>query len=313
MADQGPVAEQQLSQATKQQSLRRPLRWAVGAHIALMLVAYFGMPHFKEKVDLTQAVSVDLVAPTGDISSAPNTTKHKQPFKPMAKPIEQKKPVVAKTEKPPAPVQTNAAPKQEVPKPEEKKLEKPKKVEPPKKDAMEKVLENIKKDKVEKKKKTKDDNKAQAEQQQDMNALLKNLLGDPTPVQEEGNPINAPVDTSKQTEGTAPTTSDVLALSEMDALKYQLAKCWNFPAGAMNAEDLIVDIRVEVNPDRTVKSAEIVDTGRYNSDDFFRAAADSAKRAVYNPMCTPLALPPEKYDVWKKMLIRFNPREMFGG
>ena len=56
-----------------------------------------------------------------------------------------------------------------------------------------------------------------------------------------------------------------------------------------------------------------MDQGRYNRDSFFRAAADSARRAVFHPHCNPLALPLDKYDIWKTIIIRFNPREMFGG
>ena len=312
MSEQGPLAEQQLSQATKQQNLRRPLRWAIGIHIFILVVSIIGFPHWRqEPIDLTKAVSVDLVAPTGEFSAAPNVTKNKKPFVPNAKPKEQQKPSKAEPEKPPAPVQSDAAKKETVKKPDEEKLDKPKE---PKKETK-KADEKVKLDKNDKKKKSKDEGKKDKEEQKDFNSLLKNLVGDPDPTQTqpEGNPIDEILNEAAKTEGSAPVTSDVLALSEMDALKYQLARCWNVPSGAMNAEDLIVDIRVEVNPDRTVRTAEIVDTGRYSSDDFYRAAADSAKRALFHPLCTPLALPAEKYDVWKTMLIRFNPRDMFGG
>jgi hypothetical protein len=102
-------------------------------------------------------------------------------------------------------------------------------------------------------------------------------------------------------------------LSDMDALRHQLARCWNVPSGAVDAENLIVDVRVVVRPDRTVESATIVDQGRYGRDAFYQAAADSARRAVLNPACSPLDLPPDQYDTWKNMVVRFNPREMFGG
>ncbi len=44
----------------------------------------------------------------------------------------------------------------------------------------------------------------------------------------------------------------------------------------------------------------------------FRAAAESALRAVLNPRCHPFALPREKYDSWKTMTLVFDPKEMFG-
>ncbi len=301
-----------LSLLSRQQSVKRALKWALWIHVAIIVIAALGLPSWrkKEPFDLTQAVSVDLVAATGDISAAPNVAKRKAPPAPKSETKEDKPPVAQ--DKPPTPVKSDAAKKEDVPKPEEKLEEKPKeKVKELKKDATEKADDKVKLDKADKKKKSEDDKKGEEKKQEEFNSILKNLLGDTNAP--EGTQVDAPVDDKAKTEGTAPATSETLALSEMDALRYQLARCWNIPSGAMNAEDLIVDIRMEVNPDRTVASAEIVDQMRYNSDSFFRAAADSARRAVFNPMCNPLALPAEKYDIWKNILIRFNPKEMFGG
>ena len=44
----------------------------------------------------------------------------------------------------------------------------------------------------------------------------------------------------------------------------------------------------------------------------YKVAADSALRAVKNPICNPLKLPPEKYEKWKVMTLNFDPRHMFG-
>ena len=82
-------------------------------------------------------------------------------------------------------------------------------------------------------------------------------------------------------------------------------------AGAANAADQVVEISVTVNEDRTVANAKIVDQGKYNSNPFFRAAADSAMRALRNPICTPLNVPPNKYSQWHQMTIVFDPKEMF--
>lgn len=102
-----------------------------------------------------------------------------------------------------------------------------------------------------------------------------------------------------------------LSLSEQDALRSQLAKCWNILPGARDAEDLVVAVALNMNPDATVRSAEIVDKGRYTRDSFFRAAADSALRAVRHPFCTPLRLPLDKYSQWRNITINFDPRELF--
>jgi hypothetical protein len=303
-----------LSQVTRSQTLKHAVRWAVCIHILIFVVSYFGLPHIQTPPpDLSRAVQVDLVAPNADMSAAPNSSKSKEPFKPNAKPIEKKKDVKADAKKPPAPVKSDAA-KKEVKKPDEKTLEKPVKKEPPKKkDALKKAAEKKTPDKKDSAKKAKDDGKGEQQKQEEFNSVLKNLLGEVAPpAPETGSPVDAPYDPTKA-EGAAPTQSDTLALSDIDALKYQLGQCWNIPSGAMDAENLRIAIRIIVNPDRTVQSAEIVDQVRYRSDPFFAAAAESARRAVFHPNCTPLALPPEKYDVWKQILITFNPRDMFGG
>jgi len=113
----------------------------------------------------------------------------------------------------------------------------------------------------------------------------------------------------------APKRFDVasrLTLSELDAIRSQISRCWNVPVGAMNAEDLIVEIRVHVNPDGTIRKARILDAERMQHDPFFRTAAESAYRAVINPRCSPLRLPPEKYELWKIFTLSFNPKEMLG-
>ncbi|NBO19672.1 MAG: energy transducer TonB, partial [Proteobacteria bacterium] len=49
--------------------------------------------------------------------------------------------------------------------------------------------------------------------------------------------------------------------------------------------------------------------GKYQSDPFYRAAADAAVRAVQR--CSPLTgLPSDKYETWKQMELRFDPKYM---
>lgn len=102
-----------------------------------------------------------------------------------------------------------------------------------------------------------------------------------------------------------------LTMSERDSVRRQIEPCWNVPAGARDAENLVVDIRLRLNADGTVMTAEFVDRARAARDTFFRAAAESALRAVLNPRCSPLRLPPKKYEEWKNMVLSFNPRDLF--
>jgi hypothetical protein len=101
-----------------------------------------------------------------------------------------------------------------------------------------------------------------------------------------------------------------LTASEIDLVREQLARCWNINAGARDAKELVVEIRAAVNPDGTVTRAEIVDQARAASDPLFRAAAESARRAFFNPQCTPLKLPPDKYATWKDLVVDFSPKDI---
>ncbi len=100
-----------------------------------------------------------------------------------------------------------------------------------------------------------------------------------------------------------------LSISEADAIAGRLRACWNLDPGAMGIEDMIIEIRAYLNKDGTVREVDILDKSRYNSDRHFRSVADSARRAVF--VCQPYNILaqkyPQKYDMWKTMLLRFNP------
>jgi hypothetical protein len=120
-----------------------------------------------------------------------------------------------------------------------------------------------------------------------------------------------PVPEAETTARRAPFDADrPLSVSELDAIRRQISNCWNVPAGAKNAGDLLVEIEVTMNQDRTVRFAEVTDSARMYTDRFFRAAAEAALRALRNPACSPLQLPPEKYDTWKNFTITFDPKDM---
>ncbi|MBK8210631.1 MAG: energy transducer TonB [Rhodospirillales bacterium] len=101
--------------------------------------------------------------------------------------------------------------------------------------------------------------------------------------------------------------------SEIDAVRRQIERCWNLPAGVKDAAgELVVSIRVEMNADGTPRSAVIDGSSRGQGNPMFQPTADSARRAVLNPRCHPFKLPPDKYERWRTMTLIFNPRDMAG-
>ncbi len=119
-------------------------------------------------------------------------------------------------------------------------------------------------------------------------------------------------DTKKaETKGPTKRKASVFEQNAMvRAIQDQLRNCWRIDPGAQGAEDIVVEIRVLLNPDGSVKTVEILDVVRMIQDSYFRSAAENAKRAVSR--CSPFRLPVGRYEVWKQLTLRFDPRRMFG-
>ena len=126
----------------------------------------------------------------------------------------------------------------------------------------------------------------------------------------DAGPTPAPATSETQTAAVGLATG--LTLSELDAFRVQVQRCWNVPLGAPNAEQLIVLVRIQLRPDGTLMTPpEFVDSGRYNSGDgYYRAAADAARRAVIQ--CQPYTLPSQKYETWREIEMQFDPSMMVG-
>ena len=104
-----------------------------------------------------------------------------------------------------------------------------------------------------------------------------------------------------------------LSLSEEDALKAQIFGCWSIPLGLPFNENLLVRIKLELNPDGTVSNSEILDHARMNKpgQGFYKVLAESALRAV--KLCQPLRVPTIGYERWKDLQLNFDAREMLEG
>jgi hypothetical protein len=276
-------------------------------HLLVFILLWLGLPHFnKPDIVPSQIVTVDIasikditavkVAPPKPAEPKPEV-KPEPPKPPEPKPPEPKPPAPA-----PAPAPTpseQAAP----PKPEEKAeplpTPKPKpkpKPEPPKeqKDPLSSILKNVSKMKSEIKPDDKPPEKKPEPSTPDTETK-------PTP-QKEPSPAPTPPQ--------VPATAEHLSISEEDALRNQLRKCWNIDPGAKGIDTMAIDIYLTINQDRTVRDAIVVDQARMATDPFFRTVAESAIRALKNPICSPLALPPEKYDQWKDTVMTFRPKDM---
>ena len=121
----------------------------------------------------------------------------------------------------------------------------------------------------------------------------------------------APTDTGSLTPslGTATGTAGTLSISEIDALRAQIARCWNPPVGVLDAGQLLVRIGMDLNLDGTLAAPPTLLNS--SPDPIFAVAAEAAIRAVNR--CQPYYLPPEKYQAWQQIHMTFDPRELLGG
>jgi outer membrane biosynthesis protein TonB len=251
-------------------------------HGFILILLIFGLPHFLHPpMDAEpESISVDIlpIAPLSNVKPQ-DRTPDKQEKKPVAEKATEKKaaPETKKEEVKPEEKPEIVSARQ-LTKKEKKKPEKKKPVEKKKSDDLASVLKSV-------------ENTARAEESK-------------KPTQQKTTPD------AHEAKSQTYDASQPLAMSEKDAIVSQIERCWSPPIGAKNAQNLIITLHVEVGQDGSVLKAELAqDQGRYNSDSFFQAAADSAIRAVHE--CSPLKnLPGDKYGTWRDMELSFNPHDM---
>lgn len=308
------------------------MRWGIPLsvllHVLVIAAGYIGLPHLlREPVVVEEPIMVEIlqVAEKTNVPTAPpQKAEPKEEPKPEPPKPEPPKPEPPKPEPPkpappppppppPPPEKVEPAPpepeKKAEKKPEEKKPEpkpEPKKPEPePEKAIMPPRLAEAK---VKRKPKPPEDFASVLKTLEDIKKAQPKKDEKPQPkkdsFQEEiakaiGSPGQRNFDASQP-----------LTISEIDLVRQQIQRCWNIPAGAKDAQNLVVEIRLDMNPDGSVRDARILDTARMFVDSYYRAAAESALRAVQNPKCQPFKLPADKYERWKTMTLAFNPKDM---
>ncbi len=270
-------------------------------HVGALLFLYFGLPTFLSGSVPPplpwRPVPIDIV----EIGAITNTRIRGEEEAQTAKTSPETKPAPAPEEKPPEP------------KPPEEKPPEPK---PAVKDtpAPEAVVDDAALPKPQAKPKPPAPPKPQQEVDP-LASVLKNVAklkpaAPPIPDARPGDKRNDGESKMGTAKGFGPALGDRLTISQEDALRRQISSCWNMPIGARDAKDLIVEVLIEMNEDRTVRSAEIVDQNRLARDSHFRAAAEAALRALRHPRCSPLLLPEDQYEQWKSIRFNFDPRDM---
>ncbi len=279
-------------------------------HAAVTIVAYFGMPYLKSEPEITEAVIFVDVVDAAEKSNPPPPKSEPEPEKvkaheppppspppsqeqpppPLLKPVSEPEPEPEPAMKPKPVAEPEPKPKP-TPKPMLAGIRPPKKPKPP--DAFASVLKTLTAMQKDKPKQAKKTSKKSAFEES-ITAALKATS------QKRHNP-SLPV-----------------SISETDAIRKHFQRCWNVPAGAKDAEGMVVELEIRFQQDGTVRSVQVLDSLRMRSDPFFRTSAEAAQRAVLHPKCNKLSMPevrfPDwqaKYQKWQKMTLVFDPKDMF--
>ena len=283
--------------------MRVSLVFSFGFHIAVFVFAIYGFPSTSKSIFVDHhVIDVEIIAvtETQDPETIPKQAPPREKVKapPPPKSPEPPKQVASLPPEPAPP-----APPEPAPKPKAKKQPKPppKRVAPrpkprPKPDFASMMLKTVQKLKETPPAKPENPKEKKKSFDEKMAALMKRQS-------------RSQLERAQRT-----SLGENLSISEIDAIRRQIERCWLVPAaiGAKNVEKMAVQIRMKLNPDGTLRESRIVDRFRMETNPSYKAVAESALRAVRNPRCNKFKLPLQKYDVWKDVVLRFNPSEMVG-
>lgn len=279
---------------------------SIGIHIFLIIFAYYGLPSFQVKDPIE--LPIDIVE-EAQISSKTSlklgNTKEKE-----AKKIKKvnKKEKVIKTPPPP-------------PLPSKKMIEK-KNIELNKKKEIKEIAELIKKKpklKIKKIKKTpppkvkKKPEKIKKKQKEKFAKGLLNTLTKPQKMVENRTKKKKKqnntemLKTIKKIAGNSnrqvQQTEIKLSITDINNIQNHVTKFWNVSYGASEVK-MIITLKISTNIDGSVKSVKIYDKNLYTKDKFYRATADTARRAVLDS--SPLPLPKGKEKKFNNFLFDFD-------
>ena len=287
---------------------------SAGGHLAIIVLALFGLPLVFTSppvtatvipIDVVRLADVTRPPPAATPEPEPETTRAATPQPPPRPPQPVPEPPkfpdvkpIARAEPVPPPPVVPLPPKEKAPEPKpEPPVAKP---EPPK------PTPQIAKATPKAKPKL-------PAPRRDFDSILKDLSAEETPrkaPERARKPEPAP-DRGEEAPQQS-QVSELASIRELDRLgnliRSQISPCWSPPPGARDADTLQVSLEISVDPTGKVLQVSVVDDTRMALDSYFRSAAESARRAVLK--CAPLELPADQYEIWKEIKFNFDPSKM---
>jgi outer membrane biosynthesis protein TonB len=94
-----------------------------------------------------------------------------------------------------------------------------------------------------------------------------------------------------------------------DLVQARIEQNWDLPIGALSAETTIVRLHIELKRDGSLQRDPTVMDPSFSPN--YQAMADAAVRAAIKGQ--PYIIPPDQYERCRDMVLKFNPRDMYGG
>ena len=123
-----------------------------------------------------------------------------------------------------------------------------------------------------------------------------------------------PQDFAKSIEEAIPKQAKLSAIQAAtleQAIRAQIAPCWNPPIGGADVAEMTAVLRIRLNRDGTVAAPPefVSQTGATAGNQAYaRAFVETARRAVLR--CAPLQLPADLFPHWREFELNFDPRLM---
>jgi hypothetical protein len=291
--------------------MRLGVTFSVGLHAMLIFIMWFGLPHLRRETPLLDDMVFVKLADIADVTNVPTESQNE---KKKTKKIEKVKLPKPKPKTPittPKPLREKKKPLINKPK---KQISKPVNEEKPSVKAKTSKILKPKPRPIARKVKPKLEQTPKPPKrptEKSFTSLLKNLKKEKLTLPAEIKSLTERFrDAAKNQSSQSFNPDQKVTISEIELVRQQISQCWNVTSGARQADSLSVEIEMTMNPDATVRQAKVVDSMRMNSDGYYRAAAESALRALSHPDCVPLKLPLKKYKLWKSFTFNFDPKNM---
>ena len=279
---------------------------SIGLHVFFIIFAYYGLPSFKVKEPIESPIDIVEDTPISSKTSLKlGETKVKE-VKEIKKVIKKEK--VKKTPPPP-------------PAPSKKMVEK-KNAELKKKKEIREIAELIKKKPKLKKKKVKKvlppkvekkPEKIKNKQKENLAKGILNTLTKPKKKVENSKKVekeNNNTEILKKIKKIAGNsnrqvqqTEIKLSVTDINKIQNHVTKYWNVSYAASEVK-MVITLKISTNVDGSIKSVKIYDKNLYQKDKFYRATADTARRAVLDS--SPLPLPKGKEKKFENFLFDFD-------